>query len=252
MSNVSDVLKQLDNLSVEGGIQVFVPSLQKNILFKPLNLRQQKDLLRTTIDESLIKLAFNNLLADLIKENALEPIDINNLFPFDRTVIAIALRAKGLDSDYTINNQTVSLTDKLEEIKAISLSSAKLTTAITEGPVTIDVAVPRLSVDREINSYALTKTKSLQENDIKTIISDLVVYEFTKFIQSIVIKTAEKQETTHLNTLKPVDRVSIVEKLPSTVTNKIFDFVKSYRSFENKFTQVGEDNIDIDGNFFTV
>lgn len=252
MSSVSDILKQLESLNIENSLQAFIPSLQKTHTFKPLNLKQQKELLKTTIDESLIRLAFNNLLFDIIQENSLDDININTLYPFDRTAIALVFRAKGLDQNFTINDKVVSLDKKLEEIKEIKATPDILSSKIVDGQITVDVAVPTLGIDREINNFTLNKTKSKQETDLKSIISDLIVYEFSKFIVSLTFNIDDKSETTNFSTLSPGERITVVETLPSTITSKIFDFVKSYRAFENKFTQVSDESIDIDGNFFTI
>jgi hypothetical protein len=251
-SNINEVLKQLDALNLENSLHIFVPSLQRTVEFKPLNLKQQKELLRTTIDESLVKLAFNNLLTNIIADNAIDKINVNALYTFDRSVIALGLRAKGLDQNLSIDNKVINLLDKLEELPNLPFDLQKFNETLTDNSVTIKLTIPKLLADKEVNSFALNKIKTTQDVDIKTVISDLVVYEFAKFIESVSVKTDDAINEIVFDNIKPSERMTIIEKFPSTITSKIFDYVKKYREFETQFTQLDGTSIDIDGNFFTV
>lgn len=252
IANIDDVLKQLNAISVESGIEVFVPSLQRVVKFKALNLKQQKGLLKSSIDESLTKLAFNNLFYDIIRTNILEQVNINQFYTFDRTAIAMTLRAKGLDSSLTIVDKTIDLNQKLESNKSIAIDEQLLTAAIEDGNILINLKAPTLGIDKELNEYAALKMQSQAADDFKTTIGELFVYELVKFIQKLAIKTETGVTETDFSTLKTADKVAVVENLPSTVTNKILDFVKSYREIEAKFTDVEGESIDVTGSFFTV
>jgi hypothetical protein len=251
-TNISDVLKQLDAISVESGIEVLVPSLGKTIKFRPLNLKQQKGLLKTSIDESLTRLSFNSLFYDIIKDNILEQGNINELYTFDRSVIALALRCKGLDSNYTAQETTIDLNSCLDTLSSINVTSQPLNTTVEDGNIIIKLQGPKLGTDKELNDYAVSKSKSNQDTDFKTVIGELFVYELVKFISSVSITTETGVNEINFKTIPVDDKIILVEKLPSTVTNKILEFVKSYRTFETQFTNINGVQIDIDGSFFTV
>lgn len=252
-NNVAEILKQLDQLSIEEHIPVYVPSIKQTVKFKTLNLKQQKELLKTSIDESLIKLAFNVLITDIIKENIIDSIDTSRFFTFDRNAIALTIRTKALDNKYKIDDKEFDLNTKVNDIPNIPLDISKLTTTITDNNLQISLQGPNLKSDKELNTYAIGKFKSAPSDDIKTVIGDIVVYELIKFIQKVVYKqpTGESLEIV-LDTIPVKERVSIVEKLPTSITNKIFDFIKQYRDIENQYNRVDDQIIDIDGNFFTV
>lgn len=250
--SIDEVLKQLNTLSVESGIEVFIPSLQRAVKFKALNLKQQKGLLKSSIDESLTKLAFNNYFYDIIRNNVLEQININNFYTFDRTVIAMTLRAKGLDSNLTIQDKTIDLNAKIESNKSVIIDQATLSSSIEDGNILVNVKAPTLGVDKELNEYAALKTRAQAADDFKTTIGELFVYELIKFIQRLSIKSETGVTEMDFSTLKTADKVSVVENLPSTVTNKILDFVRAYREVESKFTDVDGESIDVTGSFFTV
>lgn len=251
-SNISDILKQLDSLNAENGIEVFVPSLKKSIKFKSLNLRQQKELLKSSIDESLTKLSFNTLFYNVIQENILETLSINQMYTFDRIAIALALRAKGLDSKYDLQGTTLDLNKKLSEIQTINVDLQPLKASFDDTNITVNVQAPQLGVDRELNNYALNKSKTSESEDFKVVIGELFVYELTKFITSVTMKNGETPVEIDFSLLKTADKLAVVEKLPSTVTNSILEFIKAHRTFESSFAKIDDTIIDIDGSFFTV
>jgi len=250
-SNISDVLKQLDTLNTENGFDVFVPSLKRTVKFKPLNLKQQKGLLKSSIDESLTKLSFNTFFFSVIKENILDTVSTELLYTFDRSAIALAFRARGLDNQYKVNDRTYDLTNKLNDIPSIDTALQPLNAVYEDNNIRVTVTAPTLIADNELNTFALNKTGT-STDDFKTVISELFVYELTKFISSIEITNGENNTTINFFQTKASDRVAIVEKLPSTLINKILEFIKTHREFEARFTAIEDINIDIDGSFFTV
>ena len=168
--NVSDILKQLDNLNQTTGIDVFIPSLNKTVKFKNLNLKQQKDLLKASVDETLTKLTFIVNFYSIIQENILDKtINVNSLYAFDRPAIAIALRANGLDSNYTVDENVYDLNTLLSQIPLITVPTDKLTSTIDIQNLTVSLSVPNLNVDRDISLVAVNKLRNSQDNDIKTL-----------------------------------------------------------------------------------
>lgn len=246
---VADILKELDSLSVEDSIEVFVPSLQQNVKFKKLTLKQQKDLLKTSIDENLVKLAFNILLNSIIAENIIDKVDVNSLYTLDRAAIAVSIRAKSLDSKYkAAEDKEINLNELVNLYSTLSLDKAKLQQVTQDNNFTVLLGAPSLSVDKELSTYAINRMKSAPTNDLKLIVGELVIYELIKFIRSLKIQDKEIA----FGALTVKERISIAEKLPSTITNKIFDFVKQYRDIETQYVKLDDTIIDIDGNFFTV
>ena len=252
-SNVSDILKQLDTLNQTTGVDVFVPSLNKIVKFKNLNLRQQKDLLKASVDETLTKLTFIINFYSIIQENILDKtIDVNSLYAFDRSAIAIALRASGLDSNYTVDDNVYDLNALLAQTPSIPVSEQPLTTTIDIQNLTVELSVPKLSTDRDVSLVTVNKLKTSQENDIKTLVGELFIHEIIKFVRTVTFKTEADDQTVDFTTLKVDDRIAIVEKFPSNLTSKILEFIKNYRDFEAKFTAINNTNIEIDGSFFSV
>ena len=251
-NNVSDILKQLDSLNESNGISIFVPSLKRAVRFKSLNLKQQKDLLKSSIDDSITKLSFSTKFYSIIQENAIDLIDVSKLYTFDRLAIALSLRSSGLSSTYNTNNGQVELSKFIDHVQTVSVDPNVLKSSADVQNLTINLEAPTLGVDRDVSLTTASKLKGNSDKDVKTLIGELFVHEIVKFIQSITFKTESGDQTAAFTELKVDDRIAITEKLPSIATNKILDFIKTYRAFENTFVTADGVTIDIDSSFFSV
>jgi len=251
-NNVSDILKQLDTLNESTGVSIYLPSLKKSFKFKNLNLKQQKDLLKSSVDETLTKLSFIVNFYNIIQDNVIDAINVNDLYIFDRIAIALSLRASGLNSSYTLDDETYNLNDIIARIPNIAVSAACLTTTLDMKGLSVELEVPKLNIDRDISLATINKLKNNQDKDIKTLVGELFIHEIIKFVKSVTFKTEAGDQVTSFNTLKVEDKISIIEKFPASLTKQVLEFIKSYRDVENQFTAVGDSNIEIDGSFFSV
>jgi hypothetical protein len=247
-SNVSDILKQLETLNASAGISVYIPSLKKAVRFKNLNLKQQKDLLKSSIDDTLTKLSFTTKFYNIIQENAIDILDINKLYTFDRSAIALSLRANGLSSTYN----GINLNDVIAQTQTIVISPESLGTTLNVQDLTVNLEAPTLGVDRDINLTTTAKLKNVSDKDVKTLVGELFVHEIVKFIKTITFKTESGEQVVNFSELKVDDKITVTEQLPSTVTGKILDYIKSYRTFESKFVTLNETSVEVDSSFFSV
>jgi len=247
-SNVSDILKQLEALNTSAGISIYIPSLKKAIRFKNLNLKQQKDLLKSSIDDTVTKLSFTTKFYNIIQENAIDILDINKLYTFDRSAIALALRANGLSSTYN----GINLNDVIAQVQTIDINSEPLSISLNVQDLTINLEAPTLGIDRDINLTTTARLKNVSDKDVKTLIGELFVHEIVKFIKSITFKNENGEQTVIFSELKVDDKITVTEQLPSTATSKILDFIKSYRAFESKFVTLNGTSIEVDSSFFSV
>jgi hypothetical protein len=246
--NVADILKQLEKLNENSGISVYIPSLKKAVRFKNINLRQQKDLLKSSIDDTLTRLSFTTKFFSIIKENAIDYIDVNKLLIIDRLAIAIALRSAGLSTTYG----SIDLNDLISQIQVTNVEDSLLKSTVDIQNLTVTLEAPSLGTDNDISLTTIAKLKNISERDVKTQIGELFVHEIVKFIQSITFKTEDGEQTVVFANLSTDNKISITEKLPSTVTGKILDFIKAYRTFENKFITFNDTVVEIDSSFFSV
>jgi hypothetical protein len=250
MSNTVDLLRQLEELNRTNTIDVFVPSLKKEVKFRNLNLKQQKNLLKTSIDETLTKLSFIINFYSIIQENIDSSVNVSDLYTFDRTAIAIALRAKCLDSNYKYDDNSYNLIDKVSQIPSLEIK-IPLEKKIEYQNITVELQAPKLGLDKAVSSYSLESLKLLQDKDFKNVIGELFIHEIIKFIKCVSIN-GDKPFTADFNNSNVAELIPIVERLPASVTNNILEYVKSYRETENQFTRIKDINVEVDGAFFSI
>ena len=89
--NVASFLTKLDKLN-ENTIDVFVPSLKKKVSTKPLNLKQQKDLISSVLDGLKGTLDFSRTLNKIIIQNS----GINDLKIYDKIPFIVTMRKNAL------------------------------------------------------------------------------------------------------------------------------------------------------------
>jgi hypothetical protein len=253
MSNVSDFLKQLDTLNVQTSVDIYIPSLKRIIKFKPLNLKQQKNLLKSSVEDILTKLSFTTNFYSIVLENILETININDLYVFDRIAIAIALRNNSVDSNYIQNGNVYNLQTLINSYPSINIDQSILSGKIEIQNLTVELQAPSIGVDRDISSVILNKMKSSgSTSDVRTLIGELFINEIIKFIKTVTFKTETGDNTLIFNDIKLDERLTITEKLSTAVTNQILDFIKKYRDFENQYSKIDNGFVEIDGSFFTI
>lgn len=211
-------------------------------------MKQQKDLLKSSIDDTLTRLSFTTKFFSIIKENAIDYIDASKLLTIDRISIAISLRAAGLSSSYG----SIDLNNIINQIQNTNIDPSILKTIIEAQNLTISLEAPTLGTDNDVSLTTIAKLKNVPERDIKTQIGELFVHEIVKFIQSLTFKTEAGEQNVLFTNLSTEDKITITEKLPSTATNKILDFIKSYRTFENKFSTYNDVVVEVDSSFFSV
>ena len=110
MSNINTFLTKIQTLNKENIIDVDVPSLSGTVKFLPLSVKQQKDLIKSSLDGSLAGIYINNTINNIILENN---IDKHQLLVIDKLPIIVALRVQAFGSTYQVNEQDVELSNNL-------------------------------------------------------------------------------------------------------------------------------------------
>jgi len=251
MSNTSEIISQLDILNRDNFIPIYVPSLKKEVRFKSLNLKQQKNLLKSSIDETLTKLSFIINFHGILSENVLDSIDINDFYTFDRQAIAIALRAKCLDATYKFEDRDLNLNDLVTTFPQANYDFA-FEKDIIFNNFCVSLQAPKLGFEKEMSQFSLNKLRTTADKDFKSVIGELFVYELIKFVKTIKITKEDKTFEYSTQNQRIDDIVQIVEKLPSQINNQILDYIKSYRDIEKYYAFLDNVAIEVDGAFFTI
>lgn len=247
-------LKEINGKSID----VYIPSLDKEVPFKPLNIRQQKEIIKASFDKNIPGISFNNILNIIIKENCQE--QNIELLVTDRPSIAIALRKnifgtkiKNAVKSDTLNEESIEF-DLEQVIQTKSKLDIKLTKTVKSEGLEVQLRIPTLTADSRVNKESQKVLSHLveQNNTIKDLISELFVYELVKFIDFVEVLDVGKAVFSEISV---VDQIKLVESLTAEVNKNIMEYIEEVRAFEKKylsFTQNNKEyNINLDASFFS-
>jgi len=255
------VLQKILDLQSQS-ISIFVPSQNKNIDFKPLNIRQQKNIIKSSLDKNIPGISLNTVLNDIIAENSIEK-NVNFLV-FDRLNVAFNLRKNIFGdkikltkvNDETGEDESINAVGSLEEhLSNINLTAVSelISKTINVDTLTIEIKTPTLVNDNKVNKEAQKNLAHLLEKDngVKDVISELFVYELVKFIDSISIGN----DKLNFKELTVSQQIKAIETLPANINKEIMDFVEKVRDYEKQYTVFKVNNKDynvsIDASFFS-
>ena len=174
--NVTSFLTKLDKLN-ENTIEVYLPSLKKKVSTKPLNLKQQKDLISSVLDGLKGTLDFSRTLNKIIIQNS----GISDLKIYDKIPFIVTMRKNALGN----KTSTVNLDKVIENFKKVPFK-LKDEALVKFDNLKLTLKVPTL---REENSI-LTKCEqdiSTEQDQLKDGVGKLYIYELLKYIQSVQV-----------------------------------------------------------------
>jgi|TARA_R100001509_G_C4845103_1_gene208020 hypothetical protein len=233
--NVSSFLNKLDKLN-DVTIEVFVPSLKKKVPTKPLNLKQQKDLISSALDGLKGTLDFNRTLNKIIIENS----GLSDLKIYDKLPFIVALRKHALGNKVG----KIELQGVLNNIKNIPLN-VKNESTIKQDTLKLTLKIPTLREENMLLNKCEQEINTEQEL-LKEGIGKLYIYEILKHINTIQVD----DDVIDLDDIRIHERVKLVEKLPLSVYSKISDFIETINKYNTDILTVDETELAIDAEFF--
>ncbi len=269
-SNVNDIIKLMNRVNETFTYEIYIPSLQKNVMFRQINTAQQKRLIKSIIDSPAYNTQFIFTLKKIIDENCVESINIDDLTILDKIIIAIKMRSYSIGNDFELSfdmpdGEKVTRIIKLNELLENKLESIKIeprTISDSKGVFTIVCGLPTISDEYRLEDELRRNTITVEinnEKDLRETIGEVYVNELVKYIKQISIK--EDDQITDID-LKKVDfknRIKIIEQLPTSATQQIVTYINDItKEFEKiiliKETINGkelEQRFKIDASFFT-
>ena len=222
-------LNNLKNIQKE--VDIFIPSLQSDVKFKPLTLKHQKNILDNVELNAISIIIFYNKLNDIILE--LGQGDFNIV---DRPNIILSLRER-INSKYG-KFDLLKLITSNREIKPINLNKT-----IETNDFIFELASPTFKVDSESNNYLIKNFKTESK-----LLGKLYVSELTKFTKSITIKN--NNETVEFSNIKMEEKFDIIENISSSSITEVYDYIKEVREFEKEFVSQNDDIVEINPELF--
>ena len=233
--NVSSFLTKLDKLN-DKTIDVFVPSLNKKVPTKPLNLKQQKDLISSMLDGIRGTLDFSKTLNKIITDNT----GLTDLKVYDKLPFIVSLRKHALGN----KAGSIELQKVIDNIKNISFD-IKDTATVKKDGVQLVLRVPTLRQE----SILLSKCDQEIDQDqelAKDGVGKLYIYEIIKYVDSLQIEDSVLE----MDDIRIHERVKIVEKLPLSMYSKISDFIEKVNKYNSDILTVDDVEVNIDAEFF--
>jgi hypothetical protein len=223
---------------------VFIPSLQRDVYFKPLSLQQQKEILKAGISSEIFNiLEFNIILTNIIDQNSLEKYDFNLN---DRAAIAIGLRSKFTTQPLELEDEKIDISSLASKTIAYD-SNAFDEFVVEEGVVKLIAQTPSLRMDQAITKIQLARIKKTSSDNLPSIIGDMYIFEIAKYIQKLEIGEISQD----LSLISFDEKLKIVEQLPASIItnlNKIIN--KKFKEPEDAYLTIGDKKISIDARLF--
>ena len=241
---LNDILSKLNEINFEDTVNVFIPSLQRTVSFKPLSLQQQKEILKSGISSEIFNLLeFNVIFNAIIDQNSLEK---NNYRLLDKPVIAFALRNKF--TTQLLESEDKQIDTKIFIDKKLNVeASAFEDFFIEEGSLKITAQAPNIAIDQIVSKMQLGKIKKASNIDLTNIIGEMYVFEVLKYIKTIQI--GELQQDMSLLTIE--DRLKLIEQLPASIITKLNALIaEKFKNPEEEYLTAEGVKLTLDARLF--
>ena len=224
MSSVNNFIDKLNKLKSEEIVSVKLPSSQKEIKLNPLSVKQQKNLLRLTMDgpagvANTLK-EINNIIFDNVID---KDVDISSI---DKYAILLELRKKSLGSSITIDDKKYNLNDIAKPEKP---SPGVFSATVKYSNIEVKLELPDLSKENKFLSKVAHEIKKVKEDQGKETITTMYLYEVIKVIKTISFDGTEIS----FSELTNDECKQIVENFPVSLNQKILNYVKVTKDYEN-------------------
>jgi len=245
-----DKLKQI--VSSEW-VESYVPSAGATAKFHPLNIKQQKEIIKSAVDGLLASLTFSIATNDIIKANSAEP---KEYLVTDKPLILLNLRKKSVGDDITLTKDGKEFKTTITSV----IANANVPTnanhpILEEGDISLTTKTPTLDEDTKINLEVKKLFDKLKdEQKLREVIGELFVIELIKYVKEINFKSGTDMVKIDLNTLSFDQKLKTFETLPMSLNYKLVKHVTAVRETELKLLEVVDAqekyNITIDSAFF--
>lgn len=241
----NDFIGKLNEINNNNLISIHVPSAGREIKFKQLSVKQQKDLIKTSLDGKYSGLAFSNVLSDIILENSTEK---HSFLVTDKFPIILALRKCSYGPKFVEKDGESEKEFDLNKILTKELKfSEEFSVALGyENQIVVYADVVPLDLDKRVNDHQINLMKKNKDEDISESIGDIFILELVKFITKIIIG----DNSVDFSQISIKERISIVEKLPVPLNNLILDYIQSFRKPEIEYLTVDGNTLPIDARLF--
>jgi len=254
-------LHALDQVSESFIVNAWVPSLNREVAFKQIDAKQQKELLGSVIDTSIYNTGFVKIFYNILKNNIIsQNVDVDKFTLVDKTVIGLYFKEQLSEDLIVIFGEENKISQKIN-IKPIL---ERFKSYKTPDPVLLEDKNDTFTLKAEIY-YPNIKTEYDYDNenknnkkaedvktteDIQKLVTETFLSEISKYINKIWINN---EEITFSEMTFP-QKIKLIEKLPSTLIQKIINTITLWKNEVDDILRVKHENyskvIGLDGSIF--
>ena len=245
--NVGNILSRLNEINQSNLVSVYIPSAKKEMTFKPLSVKQQKDLIKSGLDGALAGLTISNVINQIIIDNSSEKY---NFLVIDKIPIILSLRMQSFGPDVKIKEDDKEVVYDLQKILSEELeftNSEKTTVSLGESAISVELEMLSLEDDIKINTFQLEKLRKNKQDELSDTVGSLFLYEILKFISKLTVNVDEVD----MKNAPLKDRLTVVENIPAVLNNQILDYIQTFRKNEMDYITVDGNTLPIDARLFS-
>jgi hypothetical protein len=259
----NSALNELEKISKTFTVDVWIPSLKKNIKFKQIDAKQQKDILSSAMDTSVYNTSFVKTFYEIIKYNILPESNINldEFTLVDKISIGLTLKEQITDElmlffgeDKKEITQKFKIKPILDKLKQYETPSSIILNTKNDN-FELEVEISPVTIGAEYlyeTQYRGNKKKEdiKTSEDVQQLISEAFIGELSKYISNMWINKSE----INFKILTLNQKIRLIEKLPSSFLQKILDNISNWKSKTDEFLTIKHENyeqvISLDASMF--
>ena len=241
----NDAFAALNSASEAFKVNIWIPSLGKYLTFKEIDAKQQKNILSAAIDNAVYNSDFVKVFYNILKENLLNEDSsiVDNLTITDKSFIAITLR-KQISSEISI-----SFSEDVSEKVSLDDIISKFGSYVPPNPESLEIKNNGVSISAVISIPSIKDELLYEEDfqktykkvddikttkDVQSLVSEAFIGETSKYISKVSVNGAEFD----FKDLTFVQRIKVVEKLPSGLIQKILGTISEWKKNVDSFLTV--------------
>lgn len=254
-------LQALDQASESFTVNVWVPSLNRDVIFKQIDAKQQKELLGSVIDTSIYNTGFIKIFYNILKNNILtQDVDVDKLTLVDKTAIGLSFKEQ-MSEELTVIfgeenkiSQKINIKPILEKFKHYKTPEPVLLEDKNDNfTLKTEVCYPTIKTEYDYDNQNKNNKKAEDvktTEDIQKIVTETFLSEISKYINKIWIN----DEEINFSEMTPSQKIKLVEKIPSTLIQKIINTITLWKAEIDDVLRVKHENynkvISLDGSIF--
>ena len=230
--NVKDVLDAINKVNNKNVYPIYIPSLKDDVMFREMNTKQEKMLIKTIVDSPVYNTAFIFAFRQIMKENCAEDIKIDKLTLIDKMAIALTMRQKSIGDTFefkfknTDKTKTIVISEYIDSIREVVIPEDKV---VGEGDLKVTCTYPTIATEYAVEKEFRSNSEDLEIDTVdkaREMIGTVFTNEIVKYIKTVQIDNDGEVTDMDLTEFKFKDRIKILEKIGNGVLSEIMGYIE--------------------------